>query len=310
MRLAASLILLATFCGCIGSAHRFLELSSHFRLQYLVLSTVCLIILVIFRDWRWSVAVLAGVVLNSALVLPWYFPDASRAPASGDFPLRILLSNVLTSNQDAGPLLSLVRAEHPDVLVLEELDARWEQKVAELDVSFPHSRKIARPDNFGIGIWSRFPLSNVEVIESGFFRLPSIQAQIELDGHRFTILATHPPPPVTADGFAERNTQLANLARRARESTLPLVLIGDLNVTMWSPFYTRLIRDSGLLDARKGHGVLATWPAHLPILAIPLDHCLVSRSIRIKAIKRGGNIGSDHLPIIVDLALGKTDAAP
>jgi endonuclease/exonuclease/phosphatase family metal-dependent hydrolase len=36
---------------------------------------------------------------------------------------------------------------------------------------------------------------------------------------------------------------------------------------------------------------------------IPIDHCLVSEDIRVINIRTDGHIGSDHLPLIVDLEI-------
>jgi endonuclease/exonuclease/phosphatase family metal-dependent hydrolase len=38
-------------------------------------------------------------------------------------------------------------------------------------------------------------------------------------------------------------------------------------------------------------------------LMIPIDHCLVSSDIRVITLRTGRNIGSDHLPIIVDMVI-------
>jgi endonuclease/exonuclease/phosphatase (EEP) superfamily protein YafD len=250
-------------------------------------------------------AALLAIGLNALVVLPYYFSPGPRVqaddPKAG--PLRVMLSNVHTANRDTELVIAMVRREAPDVVILEEVDDRWANALRELDPLFPHARVISRSDNFGIGIWSRRPLLDVEEIASGDFVVPSIQAQVEIAGQRVTILATHPIPPASKEGFAERNAQLVALASRARQASPPMILVGDLNVTMWSPYYRRLINDSGLKDARKGFGVLATWPTFLPFMQIPLDHCLVSPAIRVKAFKKGDPVGSDHLPIIVDLAI-------
>jgi len=90
-------------------------------------------------------------------------------------------------------------------------------------------------------------------------------------------------------------------------------MIGDLNATMWSPYFRTLRTKLGLHDSRKGFGILPTWttpspvspfPAWLaPLLAILIDHCLLSRDIQAIEMHIGKPVGSDHLPIVVDLAI-------
>ena len=82
------------------------------------------------------------------------------------------------------------------------------------------------------------------------------------------------------------------------------ILIGDLNTTMWSPWFGRLCAKSGLSSVRRGFGVLPSWPAPLPaFLRIPIDHCLVSDDLVVTGCRLGSPAGSDHLPLIVDLAV-------
>jgi endonuclease/exonuclease/phosphatase (EEP) superfamily protein YafD len=83
-----------------------------------------------------------------------------------------------------------------------------------------------------------------------------------------------------------------------------VIIAGDLNVSMWSPFYRSLIKRSGLHNARQGFGILPTQSGISPQFAIfsaPIDHCLVSSDIQVKNFRLGRHIGSDHLPIIADL---------
>ena len=79
--------------------------------------------------------------------------------------------------------------------------------------------------------------------------------------------------------------------------------IGDLNVTMWSTDYEVLERGTGLRNARKGFGILATWSTNLPFMMIPIDHCLLSSEFKVDSINTAQDIGSDHLPIVVTLRL-------
>ncbi|WP_421656253.1 hypothetical protein [Leptothermofonsia sp. ETS-13] len=39
------------------------------------------------------------------------------------------------------------------------------------------------------------------------------------------------------------------------------------------------------------------------LIAIPIDHCLISPELTVTGIWTGPNVGSDHLPLITDLAI-------
>ena len=82
--------------------------------------------------------------------------------------------------------------------------------------------------------------------------------------------------------------------------------MGDLNISMWSPYYRSTIEGSGLRNARQGLGILPTHSIVAPqiaALSAPLDHCLVSSDIQVKDFRLGPAIGSDHLPIIAELLI-------
>jgi endonuclease/exonuclease/phosphatase (EEP) superfamily protein YafD len=87
-------------------------------------------------------------------------------------------------------------------------------------------------------------------------------------------------------------------------------VLGDLNATPWSYYFQRLVRESGLTDSSKGRGIHATWPAGLFPLRIPIDHCLLSPEIGVINKMTGNNVGSDHLPVVVDLQLPAKGSVP
>jgi endonuclease/exonuclease/phosphatase (EEP) superfamily protein YafD len=80
-------------------------------------------------------------------------------------------------------------------------------------------------------------------------------------------------------------------------------VLGDLNMTVWSPYYKSFVEKTKLHNTRTGFGILPTWPAQSPLLFIPLDHCLVSEDIKVLHTRTGRNVGSDHLPLITDTVI-------
>jgi endonuclease/exonuclease/phosphatase (EEP) superfamily protein YafD len=302
VRAAALLLLIISVTGFLARAHWVLELTCHFRIQYLFAAAACWVCLLLLRDWRWSLTAAAAVVLNGSSVAPWHLRQPNPPPAGGT-PFRVMLANVYTQNRDHLSTIALVLKETPDVLVLQEVDDAWTAALKPLDASHPHSIVIPRGDNFGIGIWSKTPLLNTQRMSFSEFGVPSIATQLQVGSQVISLLATHPIPPASRAGARDRNVQLRKVAEFMMRMSGPSILIGDLNTTMWSPHYTALVRDTGLRDCRRGFGVLPTWPTFFRFLMIPLDHCLVSRSVGVRRTRVGPPVGSDHLPLVVDLVV-------
>jgi endonuclease/exonuclease/phosphatase family metal-dependent hydrolase len=65
------------------------------------------------------------------------------------------------------------------------------------------------------------------------------------------------------------------------------------------------------LRVRDGIGLLPSWPTFMYFdwLMIPIDHCLVSDDIRVIMAQLGEAIGSDHLPLIIELEIEKPRGA-
>ena len=83
----------------------------------------------------------------------------------------------------------------------------------------------------------------------------------------------------------------------------PLIVAGDFNVTPWSRHFRTALERSGLNDCAAGHGLAPSWPSQFPPLGIRIDHCWASHHWRSIDVRLGPSHGSDHLPLIADLAL-------
>jgi endonuclease/exonuclease/phosphatase (EEP) superfamily protein YafD len=305
---AAFLGVLFTLAALLGRYVWFLEIFTHFKLQLALCFLGYTALELMARRHRHAAASLALALVNAFPALLLFLPASSGAKAPGppQAPacLRILQANILTSNTDTPALLALVARENPDVVVLQEPNERWLRELAPLTNSYPVFATWPREDNFGAAIYCK---SNALSANIFLLRdpegLPSSRACIAVGGKTITVIGIHALAPESNAAWHARNGYMRELAQSLRTVAGPLVVTGDFNNTPWSAHFQSFLNASGLHDSAQGRGPLPTWPvSSLALARIPLDHCFYSGGVRVLGRRPGPDIGSDHLPLILDVA--------
>lgn len=310
-------IILTTLLSIISSFgwNNLLELFSHFKLQYFLLNLFLLSLLLLTRRQKIILISLSCVAISLAEILPWYIPQA-RIGGTNSIQLRVLSANVNIQNPIYSKVLSLVRQEKPDIAIFMEIDRAWAEQLDSLKDILPHSLVNANPYNLGIAVYSKHKLEDASIAFFGVDRNPTILTRLNVNGQTLSLIATHPPPPIRKLLFHARNQQLNEIAQYIKSLSTRVIVAGDLNITMWSPYYKRFVNQTKLDNARQGFGLVPTWPlktsyppySKIPsfltdLLSIPIDHCLMSPDIEVANIRGGPNVGSDHRPLITDLII-------
>ena len=280
--------------------HFGVQLFTHFKLQYLLASVLLCVAFVLLRQPIYVAGLIVAVGLNASLVVPWY---VSGDELARDNTLKLIQANVLSTNTNYEALLELVVEEDPDMVVLQEVSPEWLVALDALRQAYPHSYAEAREGNFGIALFSRLPFTSISHVDSPPRAFPTITANLDLGDVSLRLVATHPTIPLGKQLYSDRNRQLASMEDLLPEQAGPRVLVGDLNVSMWDLNYQSLTEKAGLRNARVGFGIVPTWPTFMPFARIPIDHVLVSDDVGVVEMRSGPRIGSDHLPLIVTLAL-------
>lgn len=299
------IVTLLSLAGYLGELNMYLEVITNFRHQYLLLGLIPFFFFILTHRRAWLIASLLCVSINLVEIVPWYIPQFAAATSSSGQTMRVFLFNVLHENTRYSDAISLVEKEKPTVAVFLEATAPWPEKLAALRSTLPYHFSAKK---LQIEIYSRLPLKKTAIQLYGNYR-GLVISNLMVGEKEITFIATHAYPQLYfgKEGFEWRNQQLEEgIGDYVRQIQQPVVLIGDLNATMWSPHYKNTIQRSVLRNARAGFGILPTQSTvspQTPWLAIPIDHCLVSPDIRVLNFRTGPAIGSDHLPVITDVML-------
>ncbi|MBW4642199.1 MAG: endonuclease/exonuclease/phosphatase family protein [Goleter apudmare HA4340-LM2] len=294
-----------------------LELITHFRVQYLVLSLIVSIVIVILwktHHLKNKVVVFAALVLlgmNAIAVLPWYLPHSQQVAINSAKQIRVLSFNLNVQNKNAEEVINLVQNERPDIALFIEISQGTFDKL-KIELKNTLTNGFRSPGG-GLAILTRLPIKDVKGDNFNGKSGHNLIATLALDNKLIKFIGTHPLVPVKPSTFHRRNQQLAALSDYIPSIKEPLILVGDFNLTPWSPYYRRFVNKTNLHNTRLGFGVLPSWPrsaSHvnlpswlLPLMNIPIDHCFVSQQFGVARTHIGANANSDHASLITDLVL-------
>ena len=290
-------VLLASF-----SRHWWLaDICANLRVQWMMAMAVFSVIS--FGCGRWRLGLLWVSVF--AIQIGWFFRPGFAAvqtsPTGHSEDIVITTANVYTGNRRYDDIQQQFLDRQADIIVVVELSS----KLAEfLDGDFadvyPHS--VVHPQdrgNFGIGVYSKHPIADAQVVVFALPSVPSILFLTSVNGRHVRVLATHTLPPMGATNFRHRNRHLDAAAKlvgklKAVHPEVPVVVAGDLNLTPWSPIYHDFCNNAGLVPA-VGHVWKPTWYRYPAFpFGLVLDHVLFTPKLTCVAKTVGPDAGSDH----------------
>ena len=233
-------------------------------------------------------------------------PDVTAPRAGTHSELRVVTANIRFTNRRPTPMGRELAGSDADVLFLQELtpDHLVPLKEAGAFDRYPYSYVDARYGSFGGGIWSRYPLSEGETWTIG--RHPVVRAVADVDGQAVRLFNIHAKAPSRGWAIPLWKEQLEALGREVRADPRPLVMAGDFNATYGHKPFRDLLA-AGLREAHMevGRGLARTWPRGGRVIppVYRLDHVLVSPDVAVVEVREGRGKGSDHRPVIANLAL-------
>jgi len=277
------------------------ELFTHFRLYYLLIQALLALIFLHYGH-RWLLlSTLAFALPNAWVVGPYLTPVIGGRSAAADAGagIELVALNVNYRNDGYARVADYLRDCDPDVIVITEFTPAWQTQLGFLRESHPYWLGKARPDPWGLAVFSRLPFEEAELISLA--KTDAVQARLvfSLGATKLEVFAVHLFSPTSPARAHHRNLQLDALANRVRASEYQAMVVGDMNLTPFSPYFSRFVTRSGLRDAGLADGYYVTWPMSMLPVWIPIDHALFDPRINTVRSRAGSDIGSDHLPLEV-----------
>ncbi len=287
--------------GALFSAyHRYFDLLSHFRVQYIVLLALVLCFSLFNKKHLPSfvlficLSVHAFDVLRSQSKVDW---DES---ITGD-TIRVMSSNVLATNADYDKHIDYILSIEPDVIVFLEYTHDWDSVMDKALSDYPHRLRVPAHHAFGIALYSKLPIYEGSAPFLLHEERKSVDATLNVNGKTLRIFGSHPMPPLSQSLYDARNEHLQRLSETAKAYGSSMIVMGDLNVSPWSDHFRSLIEQGNLIDGRRGQGIFPTWATTLLPIEIPIDHILVNKGVRVLDMGTSVGLGSDHKAIWADI---------
>ena len=295
------LVGLATVLGLLDRVLWVFELADVFRLQYLVLLAGAALGAVLLGRPRLAGAAALLAAVNVAVLGISLIPTATAASGTPTGSLRLVVANVEVGNSDFAAVRRLVARTHPDVFGVTELTPTMAAQLGPALRSYRARMVESRHDAYGIGVYSRRPLLSARVVNLPTDGPPTVVVRTRVAGKPVSLVVTHVHTPFAGSIHVRQLQALAE----ARPALGPHAAVcGDFNTPPWSGPLRDFATHAHLRDLYGRSAWAAySWPTWSSLLRVPLDNCFVGKSIAVRDHYEGPDDGSDHRPLVVDLAV-------
>jgi endonuclease/exonuclease/phosphatase (EEP) superfamily protein YafD len=254
-------------------------------------------------------------MVNLGLMAPLFIQVDTEGNGSAPV-LHLLHANLDRHNATPAKAVQYLNQQVVDLLFVQEVTPEW---LSRLQTELTHYRLVRaepKPNSHGSALF--MPISvpiaatpQIAFLDTQIIHLPAtsdrplLETRIRWAEQEITILSLHVIRPRNQGTATYQQTEFAAVAawsQSQHQHHRHVVVLGDFNSTPWSRPFRLLVHQSGLVNSQRGFGLQPTWRAGFPaMLMIPIDHCLHSTSMTTVKRTIGANIGSDHLPLLVDV---------
>jgi endonuclease/exonuclease/phosphatase (EEP) superfamily protein YafD len=290
---AASVV--ATALGFAAPWIPALELINDARPLVAAVAATLLLAAATLREWPLIRPTAALAVLQvGLLLLPWARAADSvpgRPPA-----LRLVTFDLGADNDRFDDIADFILGTGADIVLLQEVScSAAERLIPKLRAAYANAF-VSADGCAGQALLAKRPWASVGQVITGTRKPLLVSARFQWNSTIFTLTGARIADPLAP---AEQATDIERLRAHLATQGAAQIVAGALNLT---PFAWKLAQ---LESAGFGQHAtyLATWPAAWPLLL--MDNVLSTDGIASVRVATGPPLGSDHRPLIADIAFVK-----
>ena len=214
--------------------------------------------------------------------------------------IRLLIFNTGLI-KDFKNMKELILFEKPDIIQFQEVSSEMQNKIKSLNYFFPYNTEINKSmHRFDSIIFSKYPLKNHPIEDEDNH---AILTTLILNNSELNVAGIHLRNSLNQADYNLAIKGMEYLKTLVKNTNGNLIVIGDLNMTPTSKRFANFLRETNLYTYTSYKHPTFTWPAFLPsYFGIQIDHVLFSKNFKVIGKKTANHFGSDHRPLIVDLA--------
>lgn len=279
------------------------------NLAYLLWSGAIILIIpcILFRRYKVILLLITPTLVFSINYLPMYFERSVDTPPVYQ-ELSVLTYNINLAPPDLHGIAQDIREIDADIVAIQELTPNaGDVFEAELASQYPYRAFHPVRGFYGQGVMSKYPIT-----DDTFWKiyLGHQRVEIDINGEPIVLYNVHPVHhilPFWGFDVSRRTEEVDAFLDKASVETLPVLIVGDMNMTDQSRDYQNITAHYHDSYKQVGYGMGTTFPAHLPIPSLlRIDyvfHSDVFTPLTADVLYSSG--GSDHRPLVVTLALGQ-----
>lgn len=214
---------------------------------------------------------------------------------------RILWANVLKKKDSLQRAFNHAETHDADMVLITETPAQAQlHKLSEQHPEYRYVRGAIFGEDSAISIFSKGPINGFKIVEVDGRN--GVVFHLESNNSEIAIGVVHPTIPSTPSRLQRRNDHILKTLEELK-NTQPRLLLGDFNTVPWSPVARQLQSAHGLQRVKSRNA--STWVSTFPFIGLPLDLAFASEDLEVSAYA-GPAIGSDHFPLMLDIAVSHT----